>query len=158
MTSTYLRADQSFDCQILYPVYLLLSKVHFTDLIKGQQHFTVIQIAGILWIKANIIITIIHKWSPGMRYLPRIPFLFVSLLFWFLYRFHFKRTFGLCSTHEMWKDLGLLEQKIESFGPVVILDTRSICSFICCWYRFLSYIQVLFWLSNENFKFPMFSI
>ena len=31
------------------------------------------------------------------------------------------------------------------------------CSFICCWYRFLSYIQVLFWLSNANFKFPMFS-
>ena len=29
-----------------YPVYLLLSKVHFTDLIKGQQHFTVIQIVG----------------------------------------------------------------------------------------------------------------
>ena len=28
---------------------------------------------------------------------------------------------------------------------------------ICCWYRFLSYIQVLFWLSNANFKFPMFS-
>ena len=31
------------------------------------------------------------------------------------------------------------------------------CCFICCWYRFLSYIQVLFWLSNANFKFPMFS-
>ena len=31
------------------------------------------------------------------------------------------------------------------------------CSFICCWYRFLSYIQVVFWLSNENFKLPMFS-
>ena len=32
------------------------------------------------------------------------------------------------------------------------------CSFICCWYRFLSYIQVgFFWLSNANFKYPMFS-
>ena len=30
---------------VLYSVYLLLSKVHFTDLIKGQQHLTVIQIA-----------------------------------------------------------------------------------------------------------------
>ena len=27
-------------------MYLLLSKVHFTDIFKGQQHFTVIQIAG----------------------------------------------------------------------------------------------------------------
>ena len=41
----YNRADQSLERQIFYPVYLLLSKVHFTDLIKGQQHFTVIQIA-----------------------------------------------------------------------------------------------------------------
>ena len=95
-----------------------------------------------------------------MPYLPRIPFLFVSLLFWFLYGFHFKRTFGLCSTHEMWKDFGLLEQEIESFGPVVILDTRSICSFICCWYRFLSYIQVVFSspLCNAKFEFSTFSI
>ena len=27
-------------------VFAILSKVHFTDLIKGQQHFTVIQISG----------------------------------------------------------------------------------------------------------------
>ena len=31
---------------VLYSVYLLLSKVHFTDLSKGQQYFTVIQIVG----------------------------------------------------------------------------------------------------------------
>ena len=30
-------------------IYWLLSKVHFTDLIKGQQHFTVVQIAGQNW-------------------------------------------------------------------------------------------------------------
>ena len=29
-------------------------------------------------------------------------------------------------------------------------------TFICCWYRFLSYIRVLFWLSNANFKFQCF--
>ena len=34
---------------VLYPVYLLLSKVPFTDLIKGQQYFTVIQIVGRDW-------------------------------------------------------------------------------------------------------------
>ena len=31
------------------------------------------------------------------------------------------------------------------------------CSFICCWYRFLSYLQVFFWLSNAKLKFPTFS-
>ena len=32
---------------VLYSVYLLLSKVHFTDLINGQQYFTVFQIEQI---------------------------------------------------------------------------------------------------------------
>ena len=43
--STDNRANQSFQCQILQTVYCLLSKVNFKDLIKGQQLFTVIQIA-----------------------------------------------------------------------------------------------------------------
>ena len=29
--------------------------------------------------------------------------------------------------------------------------------FICCWYRFLSYIEVFFWLHNVKFEFPKFS-
>ena len=29
--------------------------------------------------------------------------------------------------------------------------------FICCWYRFLSYIEVIFWLHNVKFEFPKFS-
>ena len=29
--------------------------------------------------------------------------------------------------------------------------------FICCWYRFLSYTEVLFWLHNVKFEFPKFS-
>ena len=32
----YNRADQFYEWQILYPVYLLLSKVHFTDLLKDS--------------------------------------------------------------------------------------------------------------------------
>ena len=29
--------------------------------------------------------------------------------------------------------------------------------FICCWYRFLSYIEVFFWFHNVKFEFPKFS-
>ena len=29
--------------------------------------------------------------------------------------------------------------------------------FICCWYRFLSYTEVFFWLHNVKFEFPKFS-
>ena len=55
----YNRADQSYEWQILYRVYLLLSKVHFTDLLKDSntsQWFRLPNDIGhfeSLWLKEN---------------------------------------------------------------------------------------------------------
>ena len=56
-----------------------------------------------------------------------------------------------------WHDPSLVMALLRIKKYLLSDNVVLLFTFICCWYRFLSYIQVLVWLSNANFKFPMLS-